>query len=127
MNIIEVKKKIRAKFGTMANFARIAKIDKYELQKKMAMVAYNPSSNESKIILARIVLESSVLKAPNRGAQIPSEKLKSLISEIKKSGGVNAFCAENPKFSSRSVFQILQGRRRKMSPGVQALFDHFNI
>ncbi len=127
MNLLEVKKRIKKKFGTMSNFARIAKIDRYDLQKKMAMVAYNPSSKESRLILSRIVLESSVLKVPNRGAQIPPEKLKSLIIEIKKSGGVNAFCAENPKFSSRSVFQILQGRRRKMSPGVQALFDHFKI
>jgi len=127
MNLLEVKKRIKKKFGTMSNFARIAKIDRYDLQKKMAMVAYDGSSNDNRKILSEINRIATGLKVPNRGAQIPPDKLELLISEIKKSGGVNKFCDANPKFSSRSVFQILQGRRRKMSPGVQALFDHFYI
>lgn len=127
MNLLTVKNRIKKKFGTMSNFARIAKIDRYDLQKRLAMVAYDGTTKESRKILSEINNAAIRTKAPNRGAQIPPEKLKSLVGKIKKAGGVNAFCAENPQFSSRSVFQILQGRRRKMSPGVQALFDHFKI
>lgn len=127
MDLLTVKKRIKKKFGTMSNFARIANIDRYELQKKLAMVAYDSASVDNKKTLSEINRIAAGLKVPNRGAQIPIEKLKLLTAEIKKNGGVNKFCLENPQFSSRSVFQILQGRRRKMSPGVQALFDFFHI
>jgi len=59
--------------------------------------------------------------------EISSVKLKSLRKHVMDSGGVAVFCHRNPQFSDRSVFQILQGRRKRMSPGVVALFKHCGI
>lgn len=121
MNMNTLKANIRKKFGSMSNFARAAKINRYELQKQLA----SPSKHRKSLL--KINRLATRLKAGISIGEIPVTKLKSLKTQIANSGGVVVFCFKNPNFNSRTVFQILQGRRKRMSPIVKELFEHFDI
>lgn len=121
MNINTLKAKIKKKFGNMSKFARVAKINRYGMQKQFA------SPGKYRKSLLEIDRLATRLKANTSGVEILPSKLKSLRTHVMNCGGVLAFCYKNPNFNSRTVFQILQGRRKRMSPIVKELFEHFDL
>lgn len=121
MNALSVKKKIKKKFGSMSNFARLAGYNRYDLQVRFA----SPAKHRK--FIAQIDREASSLKAEKKDGAILPVKLELLKTALMSSGGVVAFCRDNSQFSDRTVFQILQGRRKRMSPVVEQLFKHFNL
>jgi hypothetical protein len=117
----EVHLEMVSKFGTMSRFARLAKLDRYELQKLFARKAED--TQEVGALYRKI--EATALK-PAEGEITPAQ-LKKLAKAIEKAGGTYRFCKDNPKFAEKSVYQILSGRRKRVTEKIQELFDHFNI
>lgn len=121
MKTATIKKQIKKKFGTISKFAELTGIDRYELQKKFAREDLDDAD-------ARILsgLAISVKIVPTDG-EIHPEKLERLKTALNAFGGVLKFTEENQGFSRDSVNQILAGRRKRISPVVQQLFDFFKI
>ncbi len=109
-----VKKKIKVKFGSVSAFLKVMSWTEYELQKAMKY----PET------LYRTVARTEA--QPNSGL-LDVKKLNALQGKIKAIGGAYAFWLENRHFPYPTICQILQGRRKRMTPKVQALFDHFGI
>jgi hypothetical protein len=110
MTMNGLRRKIKKKFGSYHNFARIVGVE--TLRGKTPME------------IDRI---ASKLTKSGAGGVIPRHKLEALKSKI--SGlpeGITEFC-QKEGFSEVSVYQIIQGRRKRMSPVVERLFKHFGI
>jgi hypothetical protein len=104
-----LKEKIKRKFGSYHNFARL--------------VGMQSLRGKTPLEIDRLAAELG----KSSGSGIPRAKLSLLKTEMDGYwGGVSAFCKEHG-FSTVSVHQILQGRRKRMSPIVTALFKHFGI
>lgn len=114
MTADNVQAKIKAKFGSVSNFLKIQSWTAYEYQKALNFP----------LILYKTVAR---INAPAKSGGLEPEKLERLRGEIEGSGGAYQFCAKNPDFAMATVCQILQGKRKRMTPKVQALFDHFGI
>lgn len=121
MNIQVLKNKISRKFGSMSKFASAAKMTPYELQ----LLFIEAEQHEDTV--SEIDAMIGRLKASQYGGDIPPKKLSALKIKIKSFGGVRLFCTDNPQFNDRTLFQVLQGRRKRMSPIVVELFNHFKI
>jgi hypothetical protein len=113
-----IKRKIRKQFGTISNFARQKKLNRYDLQKMFAK--RNPSEDE----LAGIELH---LNGPGKVGVMTAQKFAKLKSAIRKAGGVKKFCADHPDFSEDTVFKILAKNRKMISGVVEKLLNHFNL
>jgi hypothetical protein len=113
--------KIKKKFGSLSAFAEIAGLDRYELQKHFARK--KPDEN----ITWSLNNKCLVLKPRTRKGEISPKQLKSLKRAINESGGVLAFTRENSEYSKDSIFQILSGKRKRMTPKVKKLFSHFEL
>jgi hypothetical protein len=116
-----LKTKIKKKFGSLSNFARVAGIDRYSLQKTFARKEI-PSEE-------RAVLEKAYqdLDGKPTGNVIDPDKLALLRAKIDEVGGRYQFCKLNPDFNIREVYYVYSGERVRLSKLVQRLFDHFNI
>lgn len=121
MTADSVKKTIKERFGTMSNFARQAEIDRYELQKLFARKEIDFKD------LKRLQRLATGMRVRVGEGDIDPRKLERLKRAVMKAGGVYAFCKENKQFSRFSVYQVLQGKYKRMSPGVSKLFAHFQI
>lgn len=116
-----LKLNIKSKFHTLSNFSRLAKVDRYELQKLFAK--NNPTAKE----LKRIEKKVDALNAKKATGVMTPEKFNSLKSAINEAGGVKQFCEDHPRFSEDTVFKIL-AKNRKMISGVTAkLLKHFKL
>jgi hypothetical protein len=110
MTQTELKRTIDRKFGSYHNFARLVGLD--------ALSRKTP-------IQVREILRRMKGEAESR--EIPAKKLEALKSKLEGYfGGVPKFCSDNG-FSKVSVYQVLQGRRKRMSPLIARLFKHFGI
>lgn len=104
-----LKEKIAKKFGSYHNFARL--------------VGMQSLRGKTPLEIDRLAAEMG----KSSGSGIPRVKLSSLKTQLAQfPGGPTEFC-EKHGFSSVSVYQILQGRRKRMSPIVAKLFSHFGI
>lgn len=104
-----LKEKISKKFGSYHNFARL--------------VGMNTLRGKTPLEIDQL----AVALGKNSGSGIPKGKLALLKTHLAQfPGGPSEFC-EKHGFSSVSVYQILQGRRKRMSTVVTALFKHFGI
>lgn len=110
---------IKEKFGSLSAFARVAKIDRYELQKTFAR---QTMTNREYLKLERLMNRK---KSPPKTTY--DSKLKKLIKAINKYGGVYKFTKDNPEFSRRYVYVVCSGGTNKLTDTVQKLFDHFQI
>lgn len=117
----KVHQSIVDKFGTMSRFARLAKIDRYQLQKLFAR------QQDDTLELAKIsVLVKTTPLKPSEG-EITARQIKALHKALNESGGVVAFCRANEEFPEQSVFGILAGKRVRITPKVRKLLDHFGL
>lgn len=122
------KKKIRdlikGEYGTMTAFCKAHNLDRYNLQKIMSRK--DMSAEDEKFILGHfhtVPVNPSEMINPSDGVRI--ELLKEGMTQ--KYGGVDKFITNHPEFDRSTVFQILQGKRKRMTPIIQSLFDHFGI
>lgn len=116
-----VKKDILKKFTYMSHFAKLAGIDRYDLQKFFAKAA---PSQEELSELAQKVHSTDFRPSDDH---IPQKSLDALKEAIMKEGSLPGFCIQNPEFKESSVKSIIYGKRTRMSPGVRKLLAHFNI
>lgn len=121
MKVEKIKKLIKEKFGTMSKFAILAGIDRMELQKD-----FNTRTMDADTVTTYLhKIDVTELQALD--GEISPEKLERLREALNDVGGVLAFVEANPKFSIHSVYQVLNGRRKRMTPLVKSLFEHFLI
>lgn len=116
-----VKAAIKKKFGTMTKFAKLSKTDRYELQKLFARE--HPDVSELQRIM-KLVRKTKVKPLDN---EIPSDLLAKLRAELQDYGGVIKFTTDHDSFSKDSLFQILSGRRTRMTDKTKEIFNHFNL
>ncbi len=116
----KLKADIREKFRTMSRFARMAKIDRYELQKIFAR-----TYNDKEVRKLQRLYHKIQPRAVN--GEISEKQREALRLAIFMAGGVTAFVRENPEFSKVSIFQIMGGQRRLMTKNVEKLFQKLKI
>ncbi len=121
-----LRTKVREKFGTITNFLRISGIDKGDFQKAF-MDFYAEKPEFKKLIVEADKLCDELDNQNPVDDQLSDEKRQLLKEAIDKEGGVIKFCKDNTKFSQVSVFQILSGRRKRISPIIKNLLEHFKI
>jgi hypothetical protein len=110
MTMSALQKKIKLKFGSYHNFARL--------------VGMSTLKGKSPAEIDKIATR---LSRSGAGGTIPKEKLQALTERLKMfPGGVAEFCNVHD-YSEVSVYQIIQGRRKRMSPVVERLFNQFGI
>lgn len=114
-----LKKRIKSKFGSYSEFARLAKIDRYEFQRDFLTVK-NLNPKYAKRIASLIVK----VKPEGRGV---SEETRDYLRAriVAEFGGVKQFCATHKEFVEVSVFQILDGTRKTITPKVKKFLTFF--
>jgi hypothetical protein len=121
MNKEQLQAKIKEKYGSMSKFAKLAKLDRYNLQKLFARKVVTP---EDLAIISSLVEDTE--NKPTKGEITPAQ-IKALSKALKQAGGVIQFVKRNKRFSEVSLYQILDGRRKRITPMVKKLFDHFQL
>jgi len=116
-----VREEIKGKFGKYSRFAALAKYDPYELQK---LFARKDDDQDELRKVSRLCRDTEVMNTPD---EISDGQIKKLANALKKVGGVITFCREHPEFPEKSVYQILSGRRKRITEKVQELLDYFKI
>jgi hypothetical protein len=116
-----LRARISKKFGKMSRFASLAKIERYDLQKLFARKSPSPAD------IARIshLVDRTAVRLTD--GDITPAQIKALYEALKNAGGVITFCNKHPQFAEKSVYQILSGRRKRMTGKVQKLFKYFKI
>jgi len=120
MTVQQVKKRMKDKFGQYSVFARLAGLDRYELQRDF-LEAHRVDKSVIKA-MAELVEKTGAPKD-----EISPEKIEELRKALVNAGGVVKFCRENTGFAEQSVFKILAGKRKRLTGKVKDLFDHFKI
>lgn len=122
MNAEALKTRIKKKFGTLSQFAKATHKDRYELQKYFASPLKYRNQLRS---ISKEVKDSRKVGKNN----VPFDKIKALRDAIDREGGVYVFCKSEKgnNFRPQTLFQIIQGRRKRISPVMQVLFEMFNI
>lgn len=124
---IQLKSKIKKRFGSMTKFAKLVNMDRYELQKFFAAAEKKMTPEREKRISELMKLAKDTKNIP-----INSEITEPLRKKIKAAvddqyGGVSEFCSKNPDFSVYSVWQIIGGRRKTISATVKKLIQTLKI
>lgn len=120
MNAHALKERIKKKFNTISNFSRVTGADRYLLQKYFS----SPEKYRAELRL----MEKSLKNFPKPGKNtVPFDKIQKLTDAIMAEGGAYQFCKKNPPFRPQTIFQILQGKRKRVTPMMAALFERFNI
>lgn len=117
----KVRKEIKVKFGSLSKFAVLAKKDEYTLRKRFA----RKEVDQNFLMEINRLCERTAIK--NTPGEISSEQIVKLDRALKKAGGVITFCREHTEFPEKSVYQILSGRRKRITDKVRDLLDHFKI
>lgn len=120
MTTDQVRKKIKKKFGTYSKFAKAAGIDEYEFRLRF-LGAHRVDKSEIHRIAA--LCEST----NELGPEISADKIAALREAIESRGGVIQFCRDNRQFAEQSIFQILNGTRKKKTNKVQEVFDFLGV
>lgn len=121
----DLKKKIKKKYKTMSSFARVAGIERYELQKMFSRKELTEAEKTR--------MEALIATTAPEGEPISAERLELLKSKIQENGGVSAFSAtvldENgePVFSKRMLHYIYSGQMKLNEGLVKKLFEYFKI
>lgn len=120
-----IKGKIKEKFGSMSVFARKAGIDRYELQKMFARKELTDLQTAN--LITALARTDDLPEAD----QITPEQVERLRNEIMCMGGVHSFSefakTEGHDFPVTSIYQVLDGKRKKMAGLAKRLFEYFEI
>jgi hypothetical protein len=118
----ELKHRIKKRFKSLSNFARLGGFDRYRLQIVFAE-GTTPPDNE----LQTYINAYNTLTPRDTGNVIDPEKLAILKTKIDIAGGVYRFCRDNPTFKMDQVYQVTAGKRKRNSDLVKRLFEFFKI
>ena len=116
-----LKRLITRKFKTISNFGRCAGIDRIELQKFFARDT-RPSDESFQAMEDKYKATEFKLT----GNVVEEEKLEVLRGLLEKEGGVHRFCKAN-RFDVTGVYKLFDGKPKRKSKLVNALFGHFKI
>lgn len=119
------KARIKTKFGTMARFAELADISRYELQK--AFMPFYWGKKPYVELLRKAIKKSADIDPSPTAAELDNETLHKLKTAINEAGGVYKFCKRNKKFTPRSLYFIFAGERVRKSGVVLDLLKKFKI
>jgi hypothetical protein len=125
-NRTELKAEIKKKFGSMSHFARLADPDNAAEFRQRLQIMFAVVTPDAEF-MANVVNFLANTGPIVIGGPIDPEKLELLKTKINEAGGVAKFCEENTLFPQFSVYQILSGKRKRMTEMVQDLFDHFQL
>lgn len=121
-----IKAKIKKKFGSLTKFATLAKLDRYQLQKFFAAAEKNMTP-ERKAYILELDKIANATKVEATKYEL-SESIRQMISDkLHEMGGVKKFCTEHPGFSEVSIFQVINGTRKRITDKVQSLIKILNI
>lgn len=124
--IEQLKKRIKRKFGSISTFAKLIKTDRYELQKFFA-AAEKKLTDERKTRAKQL---TDLVKSTKRTAtsdELTPEIRQAIKDAIEKQfGNVPAFC-EQKGFNSFSVWQIINGNRKLVTPMVNKMLKILNL
>jgi hypothetical protein len=116
-----LKRQIKVKFGSQSKFARLAGIDRYDLQKLFAR------KDEDHDVVQEIWGICQSTANTGESTDLNQAVILRLSKAIKKAGGVYRFAKDNPEFAEKSVYQILSGKRKRITPNVTKLLQHFEL
>jgi hypothetical protein len=113
---------IKEKFGSLSRFAVLSKYPRMELQKYFS----RKSDDDEQTIKISHLVERTAVKPTQ--TDITPEKIKSLHKALNEAGGVRQFCKKSKgRFAEKSVYQILDGRRKRITPKVQDLLTRLGV
>lgn len=118
MTRLEARAEIFKKYKTISRFARLADIDRYELQKILG------TDSTFELHMKRIIVLIKRTPVKITSNEVDPKKMARVKRMIAEQGGMAEFCRVN-EFNYHTVRQILQGRRKLMSPVVTRLFEFF--
>lgn len=117
----DIKANIKKKFGTLSKFSRITGYNRYDLQ--ILFAVKNPLPME----LAKVNDLCRKTKAVSSDGELTPRLIKSIKSKLDDMGGLRQFCIDNPRFPEVSVYQIVDGNRRRISKQVKELCKVLNV
>jgi len=120
----ELKAEIIDKFGSIKRFGAIKTLDHYELRLFLIRRDNNISEREQRAInaLAEVVeLTNKMEVPPNEIGPIDRIAMNRVMKL--KFGNVLSFCKEYPEFKQETVYQILNGYRKRKTKIVFQLID----
>lgn len=127
MNYLEVKTEIITKFNTVRNFASVSGIDEMYIHNLFKRCEY-------KMTQAKKVELDQILQLSNRiNDSLPENIIKTTernrlkVNIDLQYSGVKDFCEKNPLFSPVTVYEIINGTRKRKTALVKQLFNMFNI
>lgn len=121
MTKARLQKQIKDKFGSISKFARLARVDRYDLQKLFAR------KDEDADVVQEIWGICQATANKGESTDLNQAVILRLSKAIKKAGGAYRFSKENPEFAHKSVCQILAGKRKRITPNVNKLLKHFEL
>ncbi len=127
--IQELKDRITKKFGTVTHFCDCANLDIYEVQ-KLFTSSIRAESRESKRE-PKLWEISNICDLTNADSytvkQISPDMRQVIKDKINALGGVSEYVKNNHEFSESTIRQIINGRRKNISIGVNLLLDKLEI
>lgn len=127
MTTTTLKKTIKDRFGSMAKFAKLINIDRYELQKFFAAADKKMTPERKKRIQELHKLAKGTKDRPVESDLTPEIRTQIREAIEEQFGGVTEFCEANPKFNVFSVWQIINGRRKTISAAVKKIMTILEI
>lgn len=128
MELKELNKRIKDKFGTISSFCRVSGEDPYHIQKLFSSERKKTDrTKDNSQEMARLGL---LVKdcTPTKDKTKISPELKAKIGDaITARGGVLKFIAEYPQFSKITIYQILDGHRKRRTTLVDNVIKFLEI
>lgn len=118
----QLRKRIKAKFGTFTRFCKLSDLDYYEFKRKFL--------DAPKVDRADLAVIEARLNDTNGPDEFTTELRDALQARLNEYGGVLMFCMANHQFTASTVFQILAQEKesyKRITPTIKRLLDHFNI
>lgn len=116
-----LKRQIKVKFGSISKFARLSGVDRYDLQKLFAR------KDEDRDVVDEIWGIYQTTANKSESTELNQAIILRLSKALEKAGGVYRFAKDNPEFAEKSVYQILSGKRKRITPNVSKLLKHFEL
>lgn len=123
-NTDKVRTAIKEKFGTISKFCRCASMDRYELQKLLTASDYKLDETRKKRLESIFILVS--VTSIDDSQYLDNKVRHEVYKQIEKRGGVTIFCRKHD-LSTDSVWQIMNGTRKRITPKVKELLAILDI
>lgn len=114
------KRRIKKKFGSLSNFARLAEIDRYELQKWFSL-KHLPDDRA-----AFLEDKFKTTEPGNSGNVIPSDKLEEWKKAVDLAGGVYRV-SRDKKLRMDILYKLYKGELKMFTPFVKNAFTLLGV